>query len=79
VGLAVALFFECFSPLVQGARYEIVVHWKTTLPQGVRVPDKLHVDEVVSEPVVFTHLVGVKRPKEGSTSGEGNDGSSNRR
>jgi len=60
VGLSVLLPIECFSPLVKGARYEVVVHWKTTPPAGMTVPEGLLVSELVSAPITYKHL-GLER------------------
>ena len=36
LGMAFMLPFDtCYGPLVTGANYEIVVHWKTTPPRGI--------------------------------------------
>jgi len=56
VGLTKLLPIECYGRLVKGARYEMVVHWKTTVPFDIRGPEKLFVKEVVSEPFTYTYL-----------------------
>jgi hypothetical protein len=75
-GLSVILpFDDCFSPLVEGAHYEVVVHWKTTPPKGMAVPAELLVEELVSEPFTYTHLgLEKRRTPEGALKHAGLDG-----
>jgi hypothetical protein len=70
VGISVATLFECFSPLVDGARYEVTVHLKTTPPGGLAVPADLLLDELVAAPIILIYRPGITVQKKAPTRSE---------